>query len=179
VSRVETRAGRATVQRTDVLLPVWEAFANAPDASREPDRGSGTPTRSPEVRADPSAVPTVSAIDESELLALALEVAARKGDPNPELVQHARGSRFEVTRTTGSIVFSDVPSYIIVMKGNFRARRASRPGHRYPDDEQSVSDPFQTLVIDIETGQITDSGSSNHCPDLASLGEIVTDHGAC
>jgi hypothetical protein len=48
-----------------------------------------------------------------------------------------------------------------------------------PDNEQFVSYQFQTLVIDIETGQITDSGSSNHCPDLASLGEIVTDHGAC
>ena len=44
--------------------------------------------------------------------------------------------------------------------------------------EEFVSYPFQTLVIDIKTGQLTDSGSSNQCPDLASLGEVVTDHDA-
>ena len=74
-------------------------------------------------------------------------------------------------------MFSDAPSYIIVMKGNFRARRQTSPGHRYPDDEQFVSYPFQTLVIGIETGQITDSGSSDRCPDFASLGEVITDRG--
>ncbi|MGO9972052.1 MAG: hypothetical protein ACLP01_04430 [Solirubrobacteraceae bacterium] len=136
--------------------PRWEAFA------------SGT--------ADPGAAPpTAGAIDENELLALALEVAARKGDPNPELIQHARGSRFDVTRTTGSTVFSDAPSYIVVMKGNFRRRR-SRPPGADPTDEQAVSYPFQTVVVDIETGEITDSGSSNQAPDLTPLGEIVTEH---
>jgi hypothetical protein len=61
-----------------------------------------------------------------------------------------------------------------VMKGSFRRRR-SRPGAR-PTDEHFVSYPFQTVVIDIETGKITDSGSSNQAPDLTSLGEVVTDH---
>jgi hypothetical protein len=31
-------------------------------------------------------------------------------------------------------------------------------------------------VIDIETGKITDSGSSNQAPGLTSLGEVVTDY---
>jgi hypothetical protein len=139
--------------------PRWEAFA-----SGAADLGT----------APPAAAPTVSAIDESELLALAREVAARSGDPNPELIQHARGSRFDVTRTTGSTVFGDAPSYIVVMKGSFRRGR-SRPDAR-PTEEQSVSYPFQTVVIDIETGKITDSGSSNRAPDLTSLGDVVTDH---
>ncbi|MGO9901313.1 MAG: helix-turn-helix domain-containing protein [Solirubrobacteraceae bacterium] len=34
--------------------------------------------------------------------------------------------------------------------------------------------PFQTLVIVIENGQITASASSSQCPDLASVGEVVT-----
>jgi hypothetical protein len=138
--------------------PRWEAFANGAS-----DLGTAPP-----------AAPTVSAIDESELLALARELAGRCGDPDPELIQHARGSRFDVTRTTGSIVFSDAPSYIVVMKGDFRGHR-SRPGAR-PDDEQSFSYPFHTVVIDIETGNITDSGASNQAPDLTPLGDIVTDH---
>ncbi len=139
--------------------PRWEAFA-----SGSADLGA----------ASPAAAPIVSAIDESELLALAREVAGRSGDPNPELIQHARGSRFDVTRTTGSTVFSDAPSYIVVMKGSFR-RRVTRPrGHL--TDEQLVSYPFQIVVIDIETGKITDGGCSNRAPDLTSLGEVVTDH---
>jgi hypothetical protein len=156
--------------------PTWEAFAHGSAGSRDLEAVPDGPTRSPHEERRSAATPAVSAIDESELLARALRVAARLGDPDPELIQHARGSRFEVTRTTGSTVFSDAPSYIIVMKGNFRARRATRPRHRYPDDEQFVSYPFQTLVIDIETGQTTDGGSSHLAPDLASLGEVVTDH---
>lgn len=139
--------------------PRWEAFA-----SGSADLGA----------APPAVVPIVSAIDESELLALAREVAARSGDPNPELIQHARGSRFDVTRTTGSVVFSDAPSYIVVMKGDFHSP-PSRPDAR-PTDEWSASYPFRTVVIDIETGGITDSGSSDRSPDLTSLGEVVTDH---
>jgi hypothetical protein len=76
-------------------------------------------------------------------------------------------------------VFSDAPSYIIVIEGNFRARRRRPPDHPYAEDEQWVSYPFQTLVIDMDSGRITDSGSSHHRPDLASLGDIVTDRRAC
>ena len=139
--------------------PRWEAFA------------SGTADSGP---APPSAAPTASAVDERQLVALAHEVATRCGDSSPELIQYARGSRFDVTRTTGSVVFSNAPSYIVVMKGNFRSRRARGAGAE-PSHEQSVSYyPFQTVVVDSETGEITDSGSSHQPPDLAPLGAIVT-----
>jgi hypothetical protein len=32
------------------------------------------------------------------------------------------------------------------------------------------------LVVDIETGRVTDSGSSNDYPDLAAVGSVVTDY---
>jgi hypothetical protein len=139
--------------------PRWEAIA-----SGTADVGS----------APPSVVPTVSAIDESQLLALALEVAVQSGDPNPELVQHVCGSRFDATRTTGLTVFSDAPSYIVVMKGKFSGRR-SRPGAG-PAGEEVVSYPFRSVVVDIETGKIIGSRSSKQAPDLTSLGEVITDY---
>jgi hypothetical protein len=156
----------------------WETCANSAAPSHNPGAASVSPTGSPGRGSPPSEAQTIGAIDESELLALALDVAVRMGDPNPMLIQHARGTRYEVTRTTGSIVFSDAPSYIVAMQGNFRTRRPSPPRHLIPNDQQFLSYPFQTLVIDTETGQITDSGSSNQCPNLASLGEVVTDHDA-
>src|SRR5262249_29020810 len=120
----------------------------------------------------------VGAIDESELLSRALDVVAGAGDPEPVLIQHARGTRFEVTRTTGSMVFSDAPSYIVVTEGDFQARVPRTARHGPPGDEVVVAYRFRVLVFDIETGQITDCGLSNERPDLASLGDVVTDYDA-
>jgi hypothetical protein len=143
--------------------PIWEAYDADPDSF-------------PFSPMDPGEL--VGAIDESELLAHARAIAPRNGDPEPALIQHAYGSRFDVTRTTGSIVFSDAPSLIVVMEGNFRARRAPRPPLRrrdVPAGEEFVSYPVQVLVFDVLTGQITDSGSSIQQPDLTPLGDVVTD----
>jgi hypothetical protein len=119
--------------------------------------------------------PYVTVRDESMILPLARQVAARHGDPDPEWIQHARGTREEVTTTTGSIVHSDAASYIIVIKGNFRARTRSPP---FGADTGDFEYPFQILVVDVETGAITDSGNSPRCPDLTTLGNVVTDYRA-
>lgn len=155
--------------------PRWEAFATASASSGDPDTAPSTPTGPADEDSSPRHGETIGAIDERELLATALGVAARAGDPNPELIQHARGSRFDVTRTTGSIVFSDAPSYIVVMKGSFRARAPQRSMRADPSEDSVVSYPFQILVVDAKTGQITDSGSDRQSPDLTPLGEVVTD----
>jgi hypothetical protein len=47
---------------------------------------------------------------EGDILRLALEVAARSGDPSPELIEHTTGTREAATKTTGSWVHSDEPS---------------------------------------------------------------------
>ncbi len=120
--------------------------------------------------------PLVRVRDESMIVQLARQVATRHGDPYPELIQHAVGSREEVTRTTGSIVFSDEPSYIIVIKGKFRARRPSGPRPASPRKPAFVSYPFQVLVVNMATGLVTDSGSTHACPDLTPLGPVITDH---
>lgn len=156
--------------------PRWEAFAaSEASAGRPRSRPAHLTQAGPaDEDASPRQAETFGAIDERQLLTMALSVAARAGDPNPELIQHARGSRFDVTGTTGSVVFSDAPSYIVVMKGNFGAPGPHRPIHPVTCDESVVAYPFQIIVIDAETGQITDSGSSSQSPDLRPLGEVVT-----
>jgi hypothetical protein len=137
----------------------------------------GTPSQ-PERRAGHGLLPVVR--DESDILRLALEVAARHGDPNPELVQHTSGTREAATKTTGSWVHSDQPSYLIAMRGCFTARRARPPlpPEMVPEDavDDTMSFPISVLVVDIETGLVTDSGSSFEYPDLASVGPVVTDY---
>jgi hypothetical protein len=116
---------------------------------------------------------------ESDILKLALEAAARKGDPDPELIQHTTGTRETATKTTGSWVRSDEPSYLIALRGAFTAPRPHPPGHRVVSLDHSgdlMSFPVMVLVVDVETGRVTDSGSSHQYPDLASVGPVITDH---
>lgn len=47
--------------------------------------------------------------DETDVLQLALAIAARKGDPEPALIQHTIGTREAATKTTGSRVRSNEP----------------------------------------------------------------------
>jgi hypothetical protein len=115
-------------------------------------------------------------MDDSELLRLALKIAARFGDPEPVLVQHARGTRFDLLRATGSTVFSDTPSCMFVMEGNFTWNH-SRPAN--PDRHLTEKDNayrFLTVVIDAETGRPMDHGASNRRPDLTALSNLMTDH---
>ena len=47
---------------------------------------------------------------------------------------------------------------------------------RDPCAGDDVSYSVQVLVVDIASGRITDSGNSDHYPDLASVGPVVTDY---
>lgn len=115
---------------------------------------------------------------EGDILRLALEVAARCGDPDPELIEHTSGTREAVTKTTGSWVHSDEPSYLIATRGKFTARRPRPPAVAHADaEDEFMSYPVQVLVVEIASGRVTDSGSSPDYPDLASVGPVVIDYG--
>ena len=113
------------------------------------------------------------------MLRLALAVAARNGDPEPALIQHTIGTREAATKTTGSWVESDEPSYLIAMRGNFTARRPRRPyvadRHSRDPPPETITYSVQVLVVSVATGHITDSGGGDEYPDLASVGPVVTD----
>ena len=124
---------------------------------------------------DRGALPLVRS--DADILPLALEAAARSGDPNPELVQHITGTREQVTKTTGSWVHSDEPSYLIAIRGNFtrRVRRPpSPPWDQTPDETESYS--VKVLVVEIKSGTITDSGGGPRYPDVSSVAPVVTDY---
>jgi hypothetical protein len=114
--------------------------------------------------------------NERDILRLALEVAARHGDPNPELIEHTTGTRESATKTTGSWVHSDEPSYLIAMRGDFSAPRPTPPIPPTDAQDRVMAYPIQVLVVEIASGRVTDSGSSPDYPDLSSVGPAVIDH---
>jgi hypothetical protein len=114
--------------------------------------------------------------NERDILRLALVVAARNGDPSPELIEHTTGTREAATKTTGSCVRSGEPSYLIAMRGDFSAPRPTPPTVRPTDARDKVMDyPVQVLVVEVASGRVTDSGSSSEYPDLSSVGAVVID----
>jgi hypothetical protein len=156
------------IELPDVRIAVSVARRNA--HWEDPDRHP----REPAPQEDQ--LESAGTMHDSELLVLAREVAARFGDPNPTLIQHARGTRFDLTRATGSTVFDDTPSCIFAMEGNFRWHH-SRPANsdRQPF-ERDGSYRFLTVVIDAKTGKPMDHGASNSPRDLTALGNLITDH---
>jgi|ERR1039458_5619837 hypothetical protein len=134
---------------------------------------------SPERNVPPGPGPFAPIEREKDILRLGLQAAAQCGDPEPELIEHTIGTRETATEATGSIVHSDEPSYLIAIKGHFTARRPDpprRPNAAPIDGEDFVSFSVGVLVVDIQTGRVTDSGSSQRYPDLDSVGPVVTDH---
>lgn len=116
-------------------------------------------------------------MSEADLLPLALEAAARAGDPDPELIQHITGTREEVTKTTGSWVPSNEPSYLVAIRGKFAGRRLGPPS-RSSEHRRHETESYSVivLVVEINSGRITDSGGGPRYPDLATVGPVVTDY---
>jgi hypothetical protein len=115
----------------------------------------------------PGPRPTLS---ERRILTLAEQAASRSGDPNPTLIQHAAGTRFEaVVISSGDLIFEYNWSYLIAIRGHFTATNASYLGAKPP------TGTVITLVVDARTGQVTDGGIGNRYPPLAKLGPVTTD----
>jgi hypothetical protein len=109
-------------------------------------------------------------LSEERILSFAEQAARRSGDPKPPLIQHATGTRFEaVLISSGDLGFEWNWSYLIAIRGHFRATDASYLGAKPP------SGSVITLVVDARRGQVTDTGISNRYPPLAKLGPVTTD----
>jgi hypothetical protein len=117
---------------------------------------------------------------ENDIVPFALDAARRYRDRDPQLIQHTIGTREAATKATGSWVHGDEISYLIAIRGRFSAPRPTpqRAPLPKPGDRQIETMTFSVLVrvVDVATRRVTDSGSSNDYPDLASVGPVITDH---
>ena len=114
------------------------------------------------------------AFTETDIVRIGRAVAAGKRDPLPRTIEHSFGTREQANRAAGAgIVFSQAPSYLVAIRGHFCAP-AAYPPRRLPR-EPLARYTVQVLVLDAESGRITDSGGGDSYPDLAQLGKVTTD----
>ena len=108
-------------------------------------------------------------LSEQRLVQIAQDAAAHAGDPHPTLIQHAAGTRFEAVRVvSGDLLFEWNWSYLIAERGRFTFSGVGPRGG-------AVTGSVLTLVVDAQTGQVTDSGLGKRYPRLRQLGRVITD----
>lgn len=110
-------------------------------------------------------------MSESQVLEIALKMAAQAGENQPTLVQYAEGDRVRANLVaSGAGVFEHQMTYLIAMRGQFICTSGSRP----PGSTQVPRGTVMTLVVDTATGRQLDIGISDRYPLLEELGPVVT-----
>ncbi len=110
-----------------------------------------------------------SSITVTTLTVLARTMAAGADDPSVTLGEAVLTTRqAAVTATSGDLVNSNEPSYLVQLQGNFTALGASvPPGAKLP------TGTFLTFIVDASTGHVTVWGVSNRKADLSALGPVI------
>lgn len=114
--------------------------------------------------------PTLS---ESQIQAIALSFAAGFGDATPTSIEYAEGPRNEAVLLDAQDVVPDArDAFLIVIQGSFVDDNALQP----PGASASITGSVLTLVVDAQTGQLTDLGIEDNAPELSSLGPVTVIH---
>jgi hypothetical protein len=143
-----------------------------------PFRADSTPVAAVEFRVlafDPGPAPHLS---ESRIRAIALKHARAQGDARPTLIQDAEGSRFmaNLVGSGGDEVFAWNWSYLIAIRGSFESPPIPTPvGIPTGPGPVRIRYSVLTLVVDAQTGEVTDSDFSRVYPRLSRLGLVSTD----
>ncbi len=73
-----------------------------------------------------------------------------------------------VTATSGSLVNTNQPAYLVQLQGHFTALDASVPsGAKLP------TGTYLIFIVDAAGGSVTDWGVSNRKADLSTLGSVI------
>lgn len=128
----------------------------------------GASARAPAARDDrPSADST--ALTESQIDAMAVGFSASLGDPSPTSIEYAEGPRNQAVSLSSEDTVPDTSdSLLIVVQGDFMDDNVPEP----PGDSDPTGSVL-TLVVDAQSGELTDFGIQDDVPDLSSLGPVT------
>lgn len=108
-------------------------------------------------------------IDAGQLDQIATSFAASFGDLSPSSITYVATTRQAANQIdSGAVVDSNQPAYLIVERGNFIDHADAPPNAAAAPPSGSVL----TIIVDQQTGQVTDYGVSNNVPAIANLGPV-------
>jgi hypothetical protein len=110
-----------------------------------------------------------SSVTVTTLTVLAHQMAASADDSSVTVADAVLTTRqAAVTATSGDLVNSDEPSYLVQLQGHFTALDASvPPGQKLP------TGTFLMFIVDASTGTVTGWGVSDRKADLSALGSVI------
>ena len=119
-----------------------------------------------------SASPTTTTLSNSQIESIALAYAASFGDSNPTSIQYVESARNQAVllASAGDVVQDTRDAYLIVVQGSFVDDSALVPA-----GASAPTGSVFTLVVDAQTGQLTDLGVQDNVPELSSLGRVTVD----
>lgn len=130
----------------------------------------GAPTDTTPTGSPGSSAETGPPLSDAQVRQIASEFAGGMGDPNPTSIEYVESTRQQaVSALSGDKVDTNPDVYAIVMTGDFVASTA-------PTDGPPPTGSVLTMVINANTGALTDFGVQNQVPDLTSLGSVTVDH---
>jgi hypothetical protein len=123
---------------------------------------------SPRISLSISPTPS-AAVTVTTLTVLAQEMASGADDPNVtggDAVLTTRQAA--VTATSGSLVNTNQPAYLVQLQGNFTALDASVPsGAKLP------TGTYLIFIVDASSGSVIDWGVSSRKANLFALGSVI------
>jgi hypothetical protein len=105
----------------------------------------------------------------TSLTVLAQKMAADADDPNVTAGDAVLTTRqAAVTATSGDLVNTNQPAYLVQLQGQFTALDASVP----PGQSQPTG-TYLNFIVDASGGSVTDWGVTNRKANLSALGSII------
>lgn len=103
------------------------------------------------------------------LRTLAMHASVVNGDGAPTQVQYVKTASSRIAAFTGDRHGASVPVDVIQLRGHFDGAYASVPrGYTRPSGTTMI------IVVNAQTGQVTDAGITHKAADLSALGNPVT-----
>jgi hypothetical protein len=102
------------------------------------------------------------------LRALALRAGEVNGDNAPRQMQYVSTTRSQIAALTGDRPGANAPVYVIQMQGHFNGAFAS-----VPRGDARPSGTTMIIVVNAQTGQVTDAGITSKVANLSAFGSTV------
>ncbi|QKT13659.1 hypothetical protein [Rhodococcus sp. W8901] len=121
--------------------------------------------------APPSTAQARTTISDDQLRAIATGAASRLGENDPTRIEAVLTTRSAANGLVGAEGFDDTAAYMIQAHGTFSTAWQHRPsGVDLPPTVTGVL----MLIVDAQTGEGMDSGTSGEPADLTKLGKVIT-----